>query len=348
VSGGGGAFLSSTQSSKVPKNLSIAERRGGQSVKYQRARAWPTPQQSRWRIAPKLLWKIFRTWSIALLIAILYFLLAYLYRLAAENPALVDEGIVDVLMRIGSSSSPVCKLASEALSSTFVWVAWVLLAAGMVALAYERGRNRLAPFLLGILHTAAHATVALLITALAMMWVANEPRLTALIAPLVAAAVAFGLWLVLGHRSAVGKISWWPLVVAGLLAASAVASLICDSRDFRVLLGYLVSIPLMGFVFGTLVFALYLVIVQLFGRGLREVDAALAEQNWKNFLRMRIDDSSLTVYAIGLENIHKRDVEWTEEAPEGDRAPEWSARATGEQARAELIDVVRIPRSHAG
>jgi hypothetical protein len=77
--------------------------------------------------------------------------------------------------------------------------------------------------------------------------------------------------------------------------------------DARILLAVLL-ILLGGFVFGALVMGAYLLLsLNLFGRHGNEAFSSLAVQDWKNFLRLHINEAGdLTIYPIGLRRVPRR------------------------------------------
>jgi hypothetical protein len=74
--------------------------------------------------------------------------------------------------------------------------------------------------------------------------------------------------------------------------------------DFRILAA-LVLIFLSGFVLGTFIMGLYLLIsLNVFGRHGNEAFSSLADEDWKNFLRLQIDENgNLTIYPIGIRRV---------------------------------------------
>ncbi|MGZ9243048.1 MAG: metallophosphoesterase [Candidatus Binatia bacterium] len=74
--------------------------------------------------------------------------------------------------------------------------------------------------------------------------------------------------------------------------------------DFRILAA-LVLIFLSGFVLGTFIMGLYLLIsLNVFGRHGNEAFSSLAVEDWKNFLRLQIDENgNLTIYPIGIRRV---------------------------------------------
>ena len=77
--------------------------------------------------------------------------------------------------------------------------------------------------------------------------------------------------------------------------------------DLRVALALLL-ILLGGFVFGSLVMGLYLLIsMNIFGRHSNEAFSSLAIEDWKHFLRLHIDEKGgLCIYPVGIRKVARR------------------------------------------
>lgn len=77
--------------------------------------------------------------------------------------------------------------------------------------------------------------------------------------------------------------------------------------DLRLLLASLL-ILVGGFVFGSLIMGAYLLVsLNLFGRHGNEAFSSLALQDWKNFLRLHINDNGdLTIYPIGIKRVPRK------------------------------------------
>ncbi|HEX8116956.1 MAG TPA: metallophosphoesterase [Pyrinomonadaceae bacterium] len=86
--------------------------------------------------------------------------------------------------------------------------------------------------------------------------------------------------------------------------------------DWRVVLaGALIMLG--GFVFGSLLMGLYLLIsLNLFGRHSNEAFSSISVEDWKNFLRLHIDErGTLTIYPIGFPSVPRK---WSDStAPDG-------------------------------
>ncbi len=89
--------------------------------------------------------------------------------------------------------------------------------------------------------------------------------------------------------------------------------------DWRMLL-VSVLILLGGFVFGSLVMGLYLLLsMNFFGRHSNEAFSSIAVEDWKNTLRLHIDkDGSLTIYPIGIRRVPRK---WKPRPDADDKRP---------------------------
>jgi hypothetical protein len=98
--------------------------------------------------------------------------------------------------------------------------------------------------------------------------------------------------------------------------------------DWRVVLaGALILLG--GFVFGSLVMGLYLLVsMNLFGRHSNEAFSSISVEDWKNFLRLHIDDrGTLTIYPVGFPAVPRK---WREStAPSGPEVVPDGADAPG-------------------
>ena len=66
-----------------------------------------------------------------------------------------------------------------------------------------------------------------------------------------------------------------------------------------------------SYVVGTAIYALYLAVAQHRKRSVWALFPMLAHEGWKNFLRIRVTDEELTVYALGAQRVpKKRKVTW--------------------------------------
>jgi hypothetical protein len=160
----------------------------------------------------------------------------------------------------------------------------------------------------------AHAVNAGLRTPVAAFWVV---------------ALFLGFWLFTDTHS-----KWYRFVggtshaVAHLFAAFLIgwgatyATVRCgypfDSSGQLVLAG--VVIVLAGWVIGSVIMGIYLLVsLNVFRRHSNEAFSSLAIEDWKNFLRMKIDVAgNLTIYPVGIKRVPRR---WTPR-PAGDRGPE--------------------------
>lgn len=128
-----------------------------------------------------------------------------------------------------------------------------------------------------------------------------------------------------------GATHWFIHLILALAVPVALIVLLGDERiaDHGMLLGWLGALGafLVGSVAGLLTFGVYLLLMNRSspGRHMGEVWGGLASSEFKNFVRMRIDDHErLTVYPVGV----SRSVPWRLD-PEGEPEDPWFAPADG-------------------
>lgn len=103
------------------------------------------------------------------------------------------------------------------------------------------------------------------------------------------------------HLAAAFVLGWY---------ATLAAATVFPSGSSRHLLLSALLIVVAGWLIGSILFGLYLLVsLNVFGRHWNEAFSSLKIEDYKNFLRMRIDpDGTLTVFPIGIEIVAKR---WT-------------------------------------
>ncbi len=76
---------------------------------------------------------------------------------------------------------------------------------------------------------------------------------------------------------------------------------------------YLLIVPAGGYILGPMVTGAYLLVsLNVFGRHSNEAFSSLRIEDWKSFLRMKVDASGLTIYPIGIARVPRR---WRSRAP---------------------------------
>ncbi len=92
---------------------------------------------------------------------------------------------------------------------------------------------------------------------------------------------------------------------AGVLTCTALAMVIADASadaSWLICVVYVVALLVLGMCLGTLLFGLYLAVAACCFLNLNEAAAAGANQDWKNFVRLKVTDEAVTIYAYGIES----------------------------------------------
>ncbi len=91
-----------------------------------------------------------------------------------------------------------------------------------------------------------------------------------------------------------------------------------------------------GYVAGTFLAALYFALAQLAKRSVWALFPLLAHEGWKNFLRIAVTESAVTVYALGLQRVPKRrTVRWDSSG---------CADLSADRSQWRIIDRVQVTR----
>jgi hypothetical protein len=297
IAGGGGAYLSGTQD--LEEDVTLHEPTGrkeptrrAEPVDYHLRLRWPSRGVAQGRLAWSAPLRVWRHWSVSVVIGLLYLLLAGILRIGAAKSTSFPAAI----QRIGKLSwaDGLEQVARESVRSytfwvfgLFVLVLWAALSG--IALAWQRGDKLLQPhahWLWGLGHAAAHLAAAFLITVTAL-------------------DVAYEI----DQGTAESAIAYYAMVFVG------------------------------GYVAGTLIYALYLSLAQHRKRSVWALFPLLAHEGWKNFLRIRVTEDDVTVFALGAEHVPKRTLKWDASAPVVNHAKcEWDL--------IERVEVKRVKTEH--
>ncbi len=378
VAGGGGAYLSATH--ELPRELLLRDADGPEATRYTRARAWPSPGESRramaWWRAHFRLW---RAWSLALLFAGLYGLAGYLYRLSADDWA-TDErddittgffGVVEELRDAGPD-----RLAIEAISHPPFWILSAVLVWVATTLANVKARGfwqHLGGIIWGVLHGGAHVAATLGVTWLAI-WVSVGHADWLFLVVVIGAAIVVTIHVDrLQTLFGGGSPRWYqtlgvPIVGGVVVGVTGVGVWSAGPSDAQLATTFLLVQLLGGAIAGMAIFTAYLVLAQLAWvawiqrwvlqqddpeprpRNANELSVAVAHPGWKNFLRFRItpgegdEAGTLTMWAIGTRKAPRRSLEFLDH-PEGGRRARLDQRIglPARQPEWELIERFRIP-----
>jgi len=280
TSGGGGAYLFGTH--QLPERIELESAAAGAApAAYRRKVTYPAEADSK-RLARRVLALPFRNRGFATLLAVLYYLFAWLLESASQA---VPE-------RAGAACGPAAlsaSIAGWALSWADLWRVWEVLvvspAASAMALlvlgsllgyALAPGRAH-RPWLpiLGLLHGVAHLL-------LAVWLIGGLADLNTRVLP--AASRRLADW------------SGWP-VDFGWRA----------THPFAVTL-FTAEMLLLGGLLGALLFSLYLLLAsRLFTAHTNEIYSSQRIADYKNFLRLVIrEDGSLQVHPVGIDRVPRR------------------------------------------
>jgi hypothetical protein len=170
IAGGGGAYLSGTQALEAEVGL-LESRDAPAPTTYSLEREWPPQHTARGTLAWSALVRVWRHWSLSLLIAVLYLLLAAIARIGASG----GLGLHATIDKVGSGSwgDTFERLVEGCVRSATFWifVAVLWFALSGLALALQRGEKvtKLAPhWLWGFGHAAAHVAAVLVVTTTAL------------------------------------------------------------------------------------------------------------------------------------------------------------------------------------
>ena len=127
------------------------------------------------------------------------------------------------------------------------------------------------------------------------------------------------------------KLLWGGLHAAIQLAPAAAAALfadrVLDAGGAWATLAVAAVVAVGGYFVGGLIFALYLILIHRKSpQHANDVFACQSIPDYKNFLRLRIDEGGLTIYPIGIERVPR---EW-KYAPKGAPSDPWLEPADGE------------------
>jgi hypothetical protein len=170
IAGGGGAYLSGTQA--LEDEVRILETRDAKGpTVYTLENEWPPRRTARGSLAWSALVRVWRHWSLSLLIAVLYLLLAAIVRVGASG-GLGLRATIDVVGRGSWGDVFVRLLEGGAKSATFwIFVAILWVAMSGLALALQRGEKVKGfsfNWVWGFGHSAAHVGAALVVTTTAL------------------------------------------------------------------------------------------------------------------------------------------------------------------------------------
>lgn len=95
------------------------------------------------------------------------------------------------------------------------------------------------------------------------------------------------------------------------------------------------AIAVSGGLAGTLIFISYLLLVQYKQINLNELFSGIRFEGYKNFVRMAVRNDHVEIFAIGLDSVSRRWIDWTDDGP----------KVRGKPSQPRLIDYLYIPIS---
>ncbi len=343
VAGGGGAYLSATH--ELPRQLVLRDGESRAATRYERARAWPPPQESRRAMVRGAYIRIWRAWSLALVFAALYGLAGYLYRQSADDWATEESGdpttgFIDVIEALDGAGFG--RLALEAITNPPFWILAVALVWAASKLANMKARGfwrRTRGVVWGVLHGGAHMAATLGVTWLAIRLSVSHADWLLLV---VAIAAVMVVWVHVDRLQALigtDDLRWYhtygvPLAAAVVVAGTGAGVLLAGPSEAQLATTMVLTLLVGGAVAGMLIFTTYLVLAQLGWvawiqqkilrqsdpeprpRNPNELSVAVAHEGWKNFLRFRITEGedgapgTLTMWAIGTRKAPRRSLQF--------------------------------------
>jgi len=273
TAGGGGAFLHPTHPGILGKKLDVIVEKGlveGDERKFKLEGCFPSTKESRRVCWQNLIFPYLkgnRSRTFGLMTAVLYLLLTL-----SVIPRVLDVGGQESLKLNYEFGSVIGTAIQTVLNSTPALFLVALTIVGFMF--FTDTHSRLYRIIMGGLHAVAHILAAFSIALISVSFVAK----------LSARSPGEGWRL---------PIPWGDNLTFYL--------------ENRILLAT-VLILLGGFVFGSLIMGIYLLLsMNLFGRHGNEAFSSLGVEDWKNFLRLHINEKGdLTIYPIGLKRVPRK------------------------------------------
>jgi hypothetical protein len=281
TAGGGGAFLHPTHMGRLGKDVSQLEEKSSGRV-FQKRAAFPPEDISRrlcWRnlIFPYL--KGNQSWTFGFLTAGLYLLTTLVVVSDFKHIEQTASGIRSV---VGLKN--IIGTALHGVLNSPVTLFWVLLTIlGFVL--FTDTHSKAHRWIMGSLHALAHILSAFTVALASIYSVIN----------LVAAT---SRWNNPPLKIGSFELNW---------VYSATQGEHVFNLDLRVVLVVLL-ILMGGYLVGSFIQGLYLLVsLNVFGRHYNEAFSTIAVEDWKNFLKLKIDRAGdLTIYAIGIRRVPRR------------------------------------------
>lgn len=281
TAGGGGAFLHPTHMGRLGVDVSLLEEKSSGRI-FQKKVAFPPEDVSRklcWRnlIFPYL--KGNQSWTFGFLTAGLYLLITLAVVSdfkGIERTANGIRSIVGLKNIIGTTLHTILNSPMTLFGVLFTILGFVL---------FTDTHSKMHRWIMGSLHALAHIFSAFALALASIYFVIN----------LVAAT---SRWNNPPMKIGSFELNWVYQFTQGEHVFNF---------DLRILL-VLSLILIGGYIIGSFIQGLYLLVsLNLFGRHFNEAFSTIAVEDWKSFLKLKIDrDGDLTIYAIGIRRVPRK------------------------------------------
>jgi hypothetical protein len=301
TSGGGGAFLHPTHMGLLGKDVNRLEEKSSGRI-FQKKTAFPPEDVSRrlcWRnlIFPYL--KGNQSWTFGFLTAALYLLLT----LAVVSDFRQIEQTASGIRSVVGLKNIMGTALHTVLNSPMTLFGVLLFILGFVL--FTDTHSKAYKWIMGSTHALSHILSAFALSLASIYFVINLVATTS-------------RWNNPPIRLGSFELNWVYRMTQGEHVFNF---------DFRVLL-VVILILIGGYVIGSLIQGLYLLVsLNIFGRHFNEAFSTIAVEDWKSFLKLKIDQSGdLSIYPIGIRRVPRRwridcDSGGTDIVPDRERDP---------------------------
>ena len=281
TSGGGGAFLHPTHMGLLGKDVTLLEEKSSGRI-FEKKAAFPTEEVSR-----KLCWRnlLFpylsgnQSWMFGFLTAGLYLLTT----LAVVSDFRQIEETANGIRSVVGLKNIIGTTLHTILNSPMTLFGVLLTILGFVL--FTDTHSKAHRWIMGSLHALAHILSAFAITLASIYFVINLVNATS-------------RWNNPPLKIGSLELNWVYRITQGEHVFNF---------DLRVLL-VVILILIGGYIIGSFIQGLYLLVsLNVFGRHFNEAFSTIAVEDWKSFLKLKIDrDGDLTIYPIGIRRVPRK------------------------------------------